>query len=79
MFIGRVTFPSKGPMRGAIKIYSKKCTLAQTRMKFSSLTLPIKGSMSGQYVFLIMVKSQSFIEFLFSISVSGDSPSICLK
>ena len=58
-------------------LISLECTLAQTRMGFGRVTLPSKGPMRGQYVFL-MTKSQSFY-ILFSISISGDSASYFIE
>ena len=42
-----------------IYLMSLECTLAQTRMGFGRVTLPVKGPMRGQYVFLV-AKSQFF-------------------
>ena len=42
-----------------IMLINLECTLAQTRMWFGKVTLPSKGFMRGQYVF-VMAKSQSF-------------------
>ena len=50
-------------------------TVTQNRMEVGRVTLPCKGPMRGQYVFL-RAKSQSFyICFVFSIISSGDSMS----
>ena len=58
-------------------LISLECTQAQTRMGFGRVTLPSKGPMRGQYVFL-MTKSRSFY-ILFSISISGDSASYFIE
>ena len=58
-----------------IMLINFECTLAQTRMEFGKVTLPSKGP-----ICLIYGKIPKFFyRFLFSMSVSGDSASICLK
>ena len=42
-----------------VVLISLEYTLAQTRMGFGRVTLPSKGPMRGQYVF-VMTTSQSF-------------------
>ena len=60
-------------------LISLEYTLAQTRMVFGRVTLSIQGPMRGKYVLLIAKSQSVFIDFLFSISVSGGSASVCLK
>ena len=59
-----------------VMLINLECTLAQTRMALNRVTLSSKGPMRGQYVLNLKVV---FICFLFSMSVSGDSASVCLK
>ena len=50
--------------------------MAQTKMWFGMVTLPSKGPMRDQYVFLM---ANVFIGFLFSISISGDFASYVIE
>ena len=61
-------------------LISLKGTLGQTGKEVGSVSLPIKGPIKGQYVFL-MTKFQTLIGSIFSIfiSISRDLTSVSLK
>ena len=60
-----------------IMLISLEYILVQTRIVFGRVILPNKGPMRGKYVFFIAKSQITFIDFLFSISVSGGSASDC--